>query len=302
VNRATIESLIRGGAFDSLHGPDKRSALLAVLDRAIAIGASTAKDKESGQGGLFGGEDTIEANPPEYVLPDVVPWSKTETLRQEKEVLGIHVSGHPLDEYGTLLDSWCTDTISSLKEGRDGRRIIIGGILTAVRIHIIRRGRSAGQKMAILTIQDKLSKVECVAFSDSYRKYAHLLQQDAVVLVDGKTDRSRGELQIIVDLVSTIQDASLYLTKRIELTFHEGTSNGSTKGQMELVSGLLSQAGAAKVSLGANPVEVVVHINSGKHITTLKSQKRVVVEPKLIQQISDVIGQDNIQLISVLGN
>jgi len=71
---------------------------------------------------------------------------------------------------------------------------------------------------------------------------------------------------------------------------------------MELVSGLLSQAGAAKVSLGANPVEVVVHINSGKHITTLKSQKRVVVEPKLIQQISDVIGQDNIQLISVLGN
>jgi DNA polymerase-3 subunit alpha len=302
VNRATIESLIRGGAFDSLHGPDKRSALLAVLDRAIAIGASTAKDKESGQGGLFGGKDTIEANPPEYVLPDVVPWSKTETLRQEKEVLGIHVSGHPLDEYGTLLDSWCTDTISSLKEGRDGRRIIIGGILTAVRIHIIRKGRSAGQKMAILTIQDKLSKVECVAFSDSYRKYAHLLQQDAVVLVDGKTDRSRGELQIIVDLVSTIQDASLYLTKRIELTFHEGTSNGSTKGQMELVSGLLSQAGAAKVSLGANPVEVVVHINSGKHITTLKSQKRVVVEPKLIQQISDVIGQDNIQLISVLGN
>jgi DNA polymerase-3 subunit alpha len=302
VNRATIESLIRGGAFDSLHGPDKRSALLAVLDRAIAIGASTAKDKESGQGGLFGGKDTIEAKPPEYVLPDVVPWSKTETLRQEKEVLGIHVSGHPLDEYGTLLDSWCTDTISSLKEGRDGRRIIIGGILTAVRIHLIRKGRSAGQKMAILTIQDKLSKVECVAFSDSYRKYAHLLQQDAVVLVDGKTDRSRGELQIIVDLVSTIQDASLYLTKRIELTFHEGTSNGSTKGQMELVSGLLSQAGAAKVSLGANPVEVVVHINSGKHITTLKSQKRVVVEPKLIQQISDVIGQDNIQLISVSGN
>jgi DNA polymerase-3 subunit alpha len=302
VNRATIESLIRGGAFDSLHDSDSRSALLAVLDRAIAIGASTAKDKESGQGGLFGGKEVTEKTPPEYSLPDVSPWSKTETLQQEKEVLGIHVSGHPLDEYGTLLDSWCTNTVSSLREGRDGRRIVIGGILTAVRIHIVRKGRSAGQKMAILTIQDRLGKIECVAFSDSYQKYAHLLQQDAVVLIDGKIDRSRGELQIIVNLVSTIQDASLYLAKRLELTFHEGTSNGSTKGQMELVSGLLSQAGGAKTSQGANPAEVVVHINSGKHVTTLKSQKRVVVEPKLIQQIGDVIGQDNIQLISVSGS
>lgn len=302
VNRATIESLIRGGAFDSLHDSGSRSALLAVIDKAIAIGASAAKDKESGQGGLFGGKDVTEEALPEYVLPDVSPWSKAETLQQEKEVLGIHVSGHPLDEYGALLDSWCTDTVSSLREGRDGRRVIIGGILTAVRIHIVRKGRSAGQKMAILTIQDRLGKIECVAFSDSYRTYAHLLQQDAVVLIDGKTDRSRGELQIIVDLVSTIQDASLYLAKRLELTFHEGTSGGSTKGQMELVSGLLSQAGGAKISQGANPAEVIVHINSGKHVTTLKSQKRVVVEPKLIQQIGDVIGQDNIQLISVSGS
>jgi len=302
VNRATIESLIRGGAFDSLHDSENRAALLAVLDKAVAIGASTAKDKESGQGGLFGGKGVTEEALPEYALPDVSPWSKAETLQQEKEVLGIHVSGHPLDEYGALLDSWCTDTVSSLREGRDGRRVIIGGILTAVRIHIVRKGRSAGQKMAILTIQDRLGKIECVAFSDSYRKYAHLLQQDAVVLIDGKTDRSRGELQIIVDLISTIQDASLYLAKRLELTFHEGSSNGSTKGQMELVSGLLSQVGGAKITQGANPAEVIVHINSGKHVTTLKSQKRVVVEPKLIQQIGDIIGQDNIQLISISGN
>ena len=155
--------------------------------------------------------------------------------------------------------------------------------------------------MAILTIQDWMGKIECVAFSDAYRKYAHLLQQNVIILVDGKTDRSRGELQILVDLVCTLQDASLYLSKRIELTFHEGASNGSTRGQMELVSGLLSQAGAAKVSSGATPAEVVVHVNSGNHVTTLKSQKRVIVEPKLVQQIGDVIGPDNIRLISVSG-
>ncbi len=301
VNRSTIESLIRGGAFDSLHGVESRSSLLAVLDRAISIGASAAKDKESGQGGLFGGEAASSATPPEYTLPNVSPWTKTETLHQEREVLGIHVSGHPLDECANLLDSWCSDTVVTLREGRDGRRAVVGGILTEVRIHIIRKGRSAGQKMAILTIQDTFGKIECVIFSDAYQKYAHLLQQDAVVLIDGKTDRSRGELQIKVDLVSTLQDASLYLSKRIELTFHEGTLNGGTRGQMELVSGLLSQAGAAKISLGAMPAEVVVHVNSGNRVTTIKSQKKVVVEPKLVQQIGDVIGQDNVRLISVSG-
>ena len=272
-----------------------------MLDKAISIGASAAKDKETGQGGLFGAE-SVEGESktlPDYELPDVPPWTKPETLQHEKDVLGIHVSGHPLDEHGEYLDSWCSDNVVTLREGRDGRTVIVGGLLTAVRIVVIRNGRSAGQKMAILTLQDTLGKIECVAFSDAYQKFAHLLQQDAVVLVMGKTDRSRGELQIIVDLVSTLQDASLYLAKRIEITFYEAASNGSTKGQMELVSGLLKQAGSAKVANGANPAEVVVHINSGNHVTTIHSNHRVVIEPKLVQQIGEVIGQDNIRLVSL---
>jgi DNA polymerase III alpha subunit len=155
--------------------------------------------------------------------------------------------------------------------------------------------------MAILTLQDKVGKIECVAFSECYQKFAHLLQQDAVVLVVGKTDQSRGELQIIIDRVSTLQDCSLYLAKRIELTFHEEVSNGSTKGQMELVSGLLKQARGARAVSGASLADVVVHINSGTHVTTLQSQQGVVVEPKLVQQICEVIGQGNIRLVSGSG-
>jgi DNA polymerase-3 subunit alpha len=147
-----------------------------------------------------------------------------------------------------------------------------------------------------------VGKIECVAFSETYQKYAHLLQQDAIVLILGKTDRSRGELQIIVDKVTDLQDAPLYLAKRIELTFCEQTSNGLTKGQMEFVSGLLKQAGSAGVASGATPAEVVVHINSGDHVTTLQSQQRVVIEPKLIQQIGEVIGKDNVRLVSICGN
>ncbi|MBT4529703.1 MAG: DNA polymerase III subunit alpha [Phycisphaerae bacterium] len=299
-NRATVESLIRGGAFDSIHGVDSRSALLTVLDRAIAIGTAAVKDKEAGQCGLFGGgSERGGVEDVDYELPMVTPWTKTQTLEQEKEVLGIHVSGHPLDECGELLESWCSDNAVSIKDGNVGRRVVVGGVLAGIRIVVVRNGRSAGQKMAILTLQDRLGKIECVVFSDAYQKFAHLLQKDTVVLIDGKSDRSRGELQVIVDRVSTLQDAPLYLAKRIEFTFNKEISNGATVGQMEFVSGLIKQAGAAKISGGATPVEVVVHVNSGSHKTTIRSQKRVVVEPKLVQQISEIIGQQNVRIISV---
>ena len=114
-----------------------------------------------------------------------------------------------------------------------------------------------------------------------------------------KLDSSRGELQIVVDRVSTLQDAPLYLAKRIEFTFHETKSNGATRGQMEFVSGLIKQAGAARVSAGATPAEIVVHINSQNHRTTIHSDRRVVVESKLVQQIGEVIGEQNIRIVSV---
>ncbi|MBC8201621.1 MAG: DNA polymerase III subunit alpha [Planctomycetes bacterium] len=303
-NRATIDALIKGGAFDSIHGTESRCALLAVLDKAISIGASAAKDKECGQGGLFGGgEDGRDdnSNDTAAALPNVTPWTKPVTLEHEKDVLGIHVSGHPLDEVDGHFEAWCSDSVMSIREVSDGREVIVGGILSTVRITVIRNGRSAGQKMAILSLQDRVGKIECVIFSDAYQKFAHLLQQDSVVIIVGKVDRSRGDLQLLVNRVTSVQDASLFLSKRIELTFNEGESNERAKGQMEMVSGLIKQAGASKVSLGATPADVVIHIHTSEHVATLRSQQRVVVEPKIIQQIGDVIGRENVRLVSVSG-
>ena len=104
-NRATIESLVRGGAFDSLHGVASRSSLLAVLDRAISIGAAAVKDKEAGQGGLFGGGENNTKTSVDDALPKVTPWTKNQTLEQEKEVLGIHVSV-PVQALGTQRYCW----------------------------------------------------------------------------------------------------------------------------------------------------------------------------------------------------
>ena len=114
----------------------------------------------------------------------------------------------------------------------------------------------------------------------------------------GKVDRSRGELQLLINRVICIQDASLHLARRLELTFVNGEGRGDTQSKMELASGLLKQAGASRVASGATPAEVVVHIHTGKHIATIRSQRRVVVEPKLLEQLGGVIGKNNIRVIS----
>jgi DNA polymerase III subunit alpha len=306
VNRGTIESLIKGGAFDSIHSVDSRASLLAVLDKAVSIGASAAKDKESGQSGLFGAPETPvvseQSDCKENDLPNITPWTQPETLVYEKEVLGIHVSGHPLDAHDEDLVAWCSDNVMSVRDHQDGKEVVVGGILTAIRIVVIRKGRSAGQKMAILTLQDRVGKIECVIFSEGYQKYAHLLQTDDVVLVVGKVDRGRGELQLLVNKVIPPKEASLFLSKQIEITFHQEPKTTQTVGQMEMVSGIIKQAGASKVGQGASPADVFIHIHTGEHVATLRSQRRVVVEQKLIQQISKIVGQENIRLVSTTGS
>ena len=302
-NKATIEALIKGGAFDSIHGVERRSALLLVLEKAIAVGASAAKDMESGQGGLFGGsENETTKNAPQWELPSAAPWTKPQTLAYEKEVLGIHVSGHPLDEHDSQLNTWCSEKVSTLKDVQEGKEVVVGGLLSSVRITVVRNGRSAGKKMAILSLQDRIGKIDCVIFSDAYQRCAHLLQQDSVVLVVGRVDRSRGELQLLIDKVTDLKDASTFLTKRIELTFCESSSGSLMRGQMELVSGLIKQAGSARVSSGALSAEVVVHVNTGDQIATLLSKQRVVVELKLVHQITEVIGRENVRLFSISKN
>ncbi len=285
-----------------IHGAEQRAALICGLDQAIAAGASAARDKESGQGGLFGSaaqdESTSSAVEPEWRLPSVTPWTQNEALGFEKDVLGIHVSGHPLEPYEPALALWCNNTVTSLKDRSDGAEVTIGGILSSVRITVVRNGRSAGKKMAIITLQDKNGGVDGVIFSDAYQRFAHLLQQDDAVILTGKVDRSRGEIQILINSVVAIHEAPLHLSRRLELTFTNGKGSGETKSKMELASGLIRQAGAARTGGGGTPAEVVVHIHTGAHVATIRSQRRVVVEPKLLEQLGGVVGRTNVRVVS----
>jgi DNA polymerase III alpha subunit len=209
VNKATIEALIRCGAFDALHGREQRAAMFASIERAISIGQKAVADRMAGQSSLFGAEAGAPAPVQEPALESVEPWSEAETLTQEKEALGFYVSSHPLEEWRDWARVFARDELASLRSRKQDDRVRVAAILSSVRPIVVKSGRSAGQKMAILTIEDLTGNAEAVLFADRYTSYAHLLDDDAPKFILGRLDLSRGDPQIIVDQIAPIDGTPL---------------------------------------------------------------------------------------------
>jgi DNA polymerase-3 subunit alpha len=299
-NKATIEGLVKGGAFDSLHGRESRAAVFAAIDDAIVAGQQAAEDRRSGQMNIFAvAEETVEPEQrAERPLPHVPAWDQMTALAYEKETLGIHVSGHPLDEIADEMARYVTADSTSIEEIAGEASVVLGGILARVRITMVRNGRSAGEKMAMITVQDKIGSVDGVVFSSVFARDAHLLQDNAVVLLVGRVDRSRGSTQLIVDQVLRLEDAPRHLASCLEITFREDQHNGDLASQMRMAAGELQRAGAASVGAAGRPCDVMITVcTAGKRVAMKPSRLRVCPEPILLDRLRDLVGPDHVRII-----
>ncbi len=221
VNRATIESLVKGGAFDSLHGAPNRAAVFKAIEESIAAGQQAAEDRRAGQMSIF---DALGGGgpqrPPERELPVVAPWTQQEMLAFEKEVLGFHLSGHPLQKWREDVRRFGTETAESAKAAPDGTMLRLVGLVTVLRTPIVRNGRSAGQKMGVAVVQDMTGSIECVAFSDLYAKVESIMKDGEVLLFSGTIDRKRGEPNLICDDIVPIAEAATKYADRVEIELH----------------------------------------------------------------------------------
>ena len=191
-NKSCIETLIRCGAFDSIH--PNRCALLEGLEGAIAAGARAQNDALTGQQSMFGEAEPTEAGRPKSVgeLPDCEDVSREQRLAWEKEYIGLYVSDHPLNTLRDYLEAHATP-ISLLTEPggglTDGSIVTLGGLLTIVQRRVDKNGRP----WAILTLEDLSGSTEILCFAKTYAKIGELLQEDAKILVTGRlTVDSRG--------------------------------------------------------------------------------------------------------------
>ncbi|MFM9098548.1 MAG: DNA polymerase III subunit alpha [Phycisphaerales bacterium] len=305
VNRATIEALAKGGAFDSLHGTEARAALVATIEDAIRSGQSKDQDRRAGQMTFFGDFEAAPAPaggaPAAGTLRKVAPWDRMQALAFEKEALGFHVSGHPLDQYRDEIATFCTGPLARIAQMPQDASVVAGGMLTRVRAVVAKTGKSAGQRMAMFTLADQASSLEGVVFAQTFAAHAEVMQQDRVVLMVARLDHSRGSPQLVVDRIIPIEDAAQHLATRLEISVVAGReSDPEAMGALQMASGILRQAAGSVAALSGRPVDVDGRTEvEGRVVLMRSSALHVVPERALLTKLATAL--DGVACVRVLG-
>jgi DNA polymerase-3 subunit alpha len=200
VNKRALESLIKVGALDEFA---PRPTLLAALDRIVSFSADYHKAKDVGQMSLFGDATGVDFGTVDNILGavrDVEPVSRREMLNWEKELVGLYVTDHPLRPLAEQFAHANLTPAAELIEGGEalnGQPVSIAGLVTNIRSFPTKKG----DMMAILTVEDITGTITAVLFPRTWGEYRDLIDEDAVVVVKGKADTSRGDIQVIADSV-----------------------------------------------------------------------------------------------------
>lgn len=207
INRRTIDSLIRAGAFDCF-GRD-RAVLLASV--GLALEAAEQHEAAINQVSLFGGEDGIEEAGPEYVK--TASWSEKQKLTEEKAALGFYLSGHLFTAYAEEVRRFARTRLANLEASREPR--MMAGIISAIRVQMTQRG-----KMIIVTLDDASGTVDVTVYSEIFDANKRLFKEDEFLAVQGKVaeDRFSGGLRITAEKVMDIAAARIQFGKQIALS------------------------------------------------------------------------------------
>lgn len=208
VNKKAWDSLIKTGAFDKMAD---RSDLLFNLETIQAFASKLQKEALSGQTDLFGGMSTVESiQPTVNIAAAPVKHTEKERLTWERELLGLYISAHPLDNYDAYFSEQ-TVPIVEMTQDIDNKKLTIGGLISSVRSIVTK----SGTKMAFVKLEDKTSEAEVIIFPNLFEQVGAKLVQDAVVRVSGKVSaRDRdgnltSDVKMIADEVQVVEDNEL---------------------------------------------------------------------------------------------
>lgn len=209
LNKRTLENLIKSGAFDTFG--NNRRQMMSVYARMLDNEAKQGKDAISGQMSLFDLVDESEKSQFEIKMPDVSEYTKEDILAFEKEVLGVYVSGHPLDEYAAMwkkhisamsTDFELDDETGELKVKVDSKATI-GGMIMAKSV----KPTKTGQLMAYLTIEDLVGTVEVIVFPRTFSTYRNIIEGTDKLFITGRVNANADEnAKLICESVVPFED------------------------------------------------------------------------------------------------
>jgi DNA polymerase III subunit alpha len=284
VKQAQIEKVIKAGAMDCF-GKNKRNAMHLSVGRAMQSADGKADDRRRGQKNMFdmfGGEDDGAADerpgalPMGESLPDVTEWPELERLKFEKEVLDFYMSSHPLAQFEDQLRRYRTHQAGQIGKLRVGTEVRLAGMITELLPKVVGKGRNAGNRWAIVRLEDFSGSAKCILWSDQFARFGDDVKLDSILLLDGKLESrdSAAEPDIIVERVMTLEMAKSELTRGMilrmnytddaESTFDAvGTILKRARGNCPVYLAVFDPAGkAARFKLNAeffvNPMQVAV--------------------------------------------
>ena len=285
VNKRTVEGFIKAGAFGTEFGTRKQ--LLQVYSAVMDDVAAERKKGLTGQMSLFDFADEEDKQEFEVRLPDVGEFTKEELLVMEKEVLGVYLSGHPLEEYMAVLKkNTTTDTLSFVLDEetgeakvRDGETVVLGGLITS----ITRKTTKNNTTMAFLTLEDVFGSVEVIVFPRDYEKNRSLLLEDAKVLIRGRVSAEEDKNAKLVCMEIT---ALSELPRELWVRFR---NKSEFLEKEEELYGLLAESDGRQ--------EVVIYLSEEKAVKRLPQNRNIDITEELLRKLKGVYGEEQIKVV-----
>ena len=285
VNKRTIESFIKAGAFSNIHS-NRRQLMLCYVQILDQI-AEEKKSNLAGQMSLFDFADKDEKQEYDFHYPDVEEYSKEELLAFEKEVLGIYVSGHPLDDYKEKISKNVTgysyDFIVDEETGKtkveDGSLYVIGGMITSKTVKTTRNNGI----MAFITLEDLFGSVEVIIFPKDFEKYKSILEIDNKVFIRGRATTEEDK-----DAKLICQEIMPFDAVPREIWIRFADLSEYLKAEKELFKILEEYDGNDTV---------VIYCEKEKAMKRLPKSMNVKADSDLISKLNQIYSEKNIRLV-----
>ena len=285
VNKRTIESFIKSGALDSLGGTRKQFMMVYV--RILDSVNQEKKHAMAGQLSLFDLVYEEEKSAYEIHLPNVGEYDKEQLLAFEKEVLGIYVSGHPLDDYEALwrknisavTSDFMQDEETGAVKAEDGAYEVLGGMIAAKTVKYTR----TNQTMAFITLEDLVGTVEIVIFPKVYDRFRNLLEEDSKVFVRGRVSgEEEKDSKLICDKIWSFSDIPR------ELWVQFADMGSFEKQESDLYSFIREEEGKDRV---------VIYVRNPRQVKRLSENWGITVSDELLHSLRERFGEANVKVV-----
>ncbi|MCM8818599.1 MAG: DNA polymerase III subunit alpha [Candidatus Omnitrophica bacterium] len=278
VNKKVIESLVKGAAFDYLGLP--RSQLFAMIDEAIEHGAKMQKIKNENHIEIFSSKESKKLTPilNKEAIKSLPEWPKTKLLSYEKDMLGVYLTGHPIEKDMPLIKIYSM-SFSQIEKVKNGEEVIWGGILTDIKRTTTRK---KGEKMAIVEIENMDGKIKALFYPNVYSEFSTYIRANNLIFVKGKIKKDEEEVKIIVDDVANVNNVKEKFLKKIEIDLKLPISEE----KLNILKKIFVKF------IGNHPVFINIIADGNKKVKIRPRQSGIDPNEEFIEEIRKVLGED----------